>query len=310
MIKSYPIEKSPLYRLRNKKKLASLLNLQEDFFKSVQFASVLDYKQFEIEKNTKRRLIQSPGGKLKIIQKRILKLLSRIETPNWLMSGKKGHSYIDNAIVHSKNSYVYTIDIKNFYPSCKEQYIHKMFRSTFQMSPDIAAIMTRIVSHNGVLPTGAPTSPLISFWTYHKNFERLAALLSDQYGIIFSLYIDDMTLSGNKPIPKQVLAYIEIELKKVELRVKRAKTKYYKNKDFKVITGVAINPQGDIKVPNRRRLAVIKQFTNMKTSAAVQVGDKVKILGRIRSARQIESNIFRELERQVHSLKSEATAEE
>lgn len=119
-IKYYKLEKSPLYRLRNRGKLAKLLGLPHNYFRK-NYKTLEKYNCFckITGKSKKKRLIQNPCEKLKEIQKRLLYYLSRIETPNWLISGKKGKCYIDNARVHNINGFVVTTDIKDFYSNCK-----------------------------------------------------------------------------------------------------------------------------------------------------------------------------------------------
>src|SRR3989338_9167659 len=93
--KNYPIDRSPLFRLRNKRKFAMLLKLPLKKIRSL--CSDDNYYEYPEEKNGNVRLIQAPKANLKNIQKNFTNILSRIETPEWIVSGKKGMSYIDNA---------------------------------------------------------------------------------------------------------------------------------------------------------------------------------------------------------------------
>ena len=125
MIRTYAIERSPLYNLQSKKKLAQLLFLPEDYFKIIH-----NYKYTEFVKkktNGKNRVIYNPEENLKDIQKRIFKLLSRINKPDFVVSGTRGKSYVDNAKIHQNNENVCTIDIEKFYDSTKEIYVYNFF---------------------------------------------------------------------------------------------------------------------------------------------------------------------------------------
>lgn len=88
MNKVYPIECSPLYRMRNRRKLASVLKLDEKYFKK---NHTYKYDHFSGPKpnGAETRNLTVPEETLKSIQKRICKLMSRIETPEWVISGKK-----------------------------------------------------------------------------------------------------------------------------------------------------------------------------------------------------------------------------
>ena len=116
MNKCYPIENSPLYRLRNRRKLAEFLNLPENYFKE---KHTYCYNEFSRPKpnGDGERHFTVPPEELKDIQKHICKLLKRIITPEWVMSGKKSCSYITNAEVHLEHRFVKTMDISKFYDS-------------------------------------------------------------------------------------------------------------------------------------------------------------------------------------------------
>ncbi len=86
MSKVYPLENSPLYGIRNRTKRALLLGLNKNYFSK---AYKYTYNCFSKPKpNGRERDFEEPIGELKIIQRRINKVLSRVETPNWVISGK------------------------------------------------------------------------------------------------------------------------------------------------------------------------------------------------------------------------------
>jgi RNA-directed DNA polymerase len=60
----------------------------------------------------------------------------------------------------------------------------------------IAWILTDLVTYKGVLPTGSPSSQLVVYCAYSLMFEEIKSI-SEKYGCIFSLYVDDMTLSSD-----------------------------------------------------------------------------------------------------------------
>ena len=297
-IKNYSIDKSFLYKLRNRGKLAEMLGLPLSYFRGNYKQNII-YTEFTKDIGKKKREIQSPCKKLKKIQKRILELLSKINIPDWLISGKKGKSYIDNAIFHKKYSYVLTMDISDFYQSCQRNYIYKMFKEKFLMENDIAGIMTDLTALQNCLPTGAPTSQLIAFWTHQDIFEEIQ-MLAENNNMKFTLYVDDMTFSSNKRISSKILLEVNSLLKRSNLKLKARKTKQYNKNDFKTITGVAIDVNDSLKIPNHLRKEIIDayiKFKNLDGIERMRIGRT--ILGKISSARQIEPNVFKEIHRQV-----------
>lgn len=155
MNKTYSIEKSRLYRLRNRKKLAELLGLPPAFFRK---EHIFEYKEFSRAKpnDDGQRYFTVPEDELKRIQKRLCRLMMRIETPEWVISGKKHHSYVTNAEKHLDVDFIKTMDISSFYDSAKKSYIYNMFRDKFFMEHDIAWLLADLVTVNGKLPTGSP----------------------------------------------------------------------------------------------------------------------------------------------------------
>ena len=299
----YDIEKSILYRLRNRTKLAILLRLAPKFFSKSSYKQIIWYQTFSIAKlNGEERIIHNPNKNLKNIQKRILRYLSRIATPHWLMSGKKGKSYIDNGKYHKSSHYVYTADIRSFYDSCRRDHTYKMFLNTFKMSPDVACILTDIVTNENCLPTGSPASQLVAYWTYNLTFKAIASIC-ENYDAVFSLYVDDMTFSSNEPISDKMIYEIETQLKKVGLELKKSKTKYFLKNECKLVTGVAIDSNKNIRVPNKIRKAIINNIHDAKLiTGEPQRKLLLSLRGRLRSARLIEPNIFRGIFHQTEKL--------
>lgn len=289
MIKEYSIEKSPLYRLRSKKKLAILLGLPENYFKTIHTYKY--YKFCKKKKDGLEREINNPEDELKIIQKKVFNLLNRIEKPNWIISGRKKLSYVDNAKFHQLNDYICTIDIEKFYDSTKEIYVYNFFRHILKMEIDIATILTKLVTYEGRIPTGTPTSQLIAFLSYKDIFFKINEICNKEE-ITFSLYVDDITLSSNKVINKKIKYRINNLLNLKELKIKKSKTKFYSKKNNKSVTGTIINSNHDIKLENSKRLEILKLYRECLNPETYTIKKIVALNGKISDANQVERGIF------------------
>jgi len=300
MSKAYPLEKSPLYRIRNRRKLAELLNLPKDYFAH---SHEQVYTKFSKQKPNGDgvRKFTVPQGELKVIQKRLCSLLSRIETPDWVMSGKKHRSYITNAQRHVDSSFVKTMDISRFYDSAQRGYIFKMFKDTFKMSEDISWIMTDMVTYQGSLPTGSPTSQLIIYWSYGEMFNLINSI-AQKYHCLFTLYVDDMTFSAGIPISGELRDEVAVILKKNGLSAKTKKDHYYQNNVVKMVTGVGIS-NGKMIVPNDKRKQLLNQYKKCKESH--KISDIEKLRGMLCAVRQIEPGIFPEVHNFVKHYSSD-----
>lgn len=299
----YDINQCALYKCKSKKRLALLLKVQYAELKQVN--DNLQYHLFEINKSnsTEKRLITAPHEHLKSIQSRILSLLTYVLRPSWLNSGERGKSYINNGKDHINANYVLTIDIKNFYDNCKRNYIYLFFLEKLKTAPDIAELLTNIVTYNGLIPTGSPTSQLISFYAYMDMFMEINSTATVM-GCKFTLYVDDMTFSSQTPFNHKILSNnIDIILRKYGHKPKYKKIKYYSKDKPKPITGTIVTQQHKLKVPNKLQNKIYINFQKIKPSSTTKLSSSETkkalqtLKGQIQAAKNIDKNIFQEINR-------------
>jgi hypothetical protein len=299
-IKRYPINQCLLYKCQSKKKLEKALVLQTGHLRLLD--EVIRYHNFEIEKkgtNEKRR-IETPVYTLKLIQSRILRLMQSIERPEWLISGQKGKSYIDNGEIHRRGNYCLTIDIKKFYDNCQREYVFRFFKDKMKTSPDIAAILTKIVTYHNGIPTGCPTSQLMAYYAYEDMFNEIQTI-AKSFGCKFSLYVDDMTFSSVEPFNKKRLEReVDLILRKYKHKPKYKKVHYYSKNESKPITGTIIKPDHQLEVPNKLQENIYKGFQEIKifdlTILGLESIDKIITLkGRISAAKNIQPDKFNQI---------------
>ena len=95
-----------------------LIYVHRNDFKTI--CSDSSYKEWTKKTNGKARIIEQPNKKLAYVQKRLHEILRRIETPSYLMSGKRGIRPVDNALFHKEGAYVVNVDIASFFKALKE----------------------------------------------------------------------------------------------------------------------------------------------------------------------------------------------
>ena len=117
-----------------------------------------------------------------------------------------------------------------------------------QCSPDVAAILKGIVTHNNALPQGSPCSPILAYLCYIDMWEEIACLVEDA-GCSLSVYADDLTISG-AVVPEAVVWEIKKTLQRHGHHYKVAKERSKFRKPAEV-TGVILTPEG-LRVPNRQ----------------------------------------------------------
>lgn len=285
-IRAYPLQKSPFYNLRNKSKLAKLLKIDRQDLSSLRGDGL--YNTFLKNEGGKLRDIQQPIGVRDRVHAQIQRLISRIETPEYLFSGKKGLSSLDNAKCHLRNHYFLCTDIENFFPSCKREFVFRFFRYQMKMSEDTAWLMADVICFGNHIPTGSHLSDRLAYWAYSKTFEQICEF-AHQRGLDFSLYVDDMTFSGAAPIPRDIHLSISYYLKRVGLKLKTRKTKYYSKKQFKTVTGAVISPINELLIPNKHRKTLKKLKDRYGDLSEMPAKTVRSYLGTLRYGRCIQS---------------------
>lgn len=245
------LEDSPLFRLQSRKRLALLLGTTESAINRL-LRDEPQYKERDIAKpDGGLRRIEDPARQLKQVQSRLAHLLGNVVPPDYLFCPVKGRSPFDNAVRHYGQRVVITIDIRSFFPSVKESRVVWFFTKFMGCSPDVAYLLTKLVTYRGHLPTGSPTSPIIGHFAYRDLWDELnrkATLL----GIKMSMWIDDITFSG--------AAVPETFLWEVKQALARNKLRYHKERRSisqpARITGVILRPDSSIALPHKHHRKV------------------------------------------------------
>lgn len=282
----YELENSPLFRLSNKKKLADLLRVGLPAITNLEKSGLATQYNSFIDKKS-RRHITEPVGDLAKVHRQLLKLFVRFSPPDYVHSAVKKRSYKTNAFAHRHGNSVLKIDIKKFFQSVKFDCIHDFFLRRLQCAPDIATILAKLcvvkTEKYGVhLPTGSCISPVLSFLANQPLFDRISQL-SDLCGCVFTLYIDDITISGQKA-NADLLNLVAIEIFKRGYRYHKINIS---NSENALITGLIVR-DGRLHLPHERA----KKIRDLIKLLGISAGAKDKILaslvGRLSEAEQIE----------------------
>ncbi len=292
--KTYPFERSPLFKLDNFSKICGLLKIRKRDLQWIKQGNQ-NYRVFDRIENGKTREIQEPKPPLKVIHKRLLILLCRLPFPPYILSGRKGKSSLENSSVHRENSIVYKEDIQKYFPSCKKEYVFRFFNKRFFIKDDVAWKITALILYRDGIPTGSPVSQAIAYWAYADAFDEVYRF-SMKRGVTFTLWVDDMTFSSKKSIPEKFLLGIKGIINKYEQKINSKKSKAFKSKEHKPITGVVVSPKGQLKIPNRlqKKLFDFKEL-NKNLDDLLEPSrwsDLRSILGVLRYCRQIKKDFW------------------
>jgi RNA-directed DNA polymerase len=255
--KTYPLHQSALYKMGSKARLTKLLGVDMNTLAALTLNNKT-YKVYDLPekvdpfsgKRRKKRTVQEPKPPLRRVQDRLQYLLNAIEVPSYAHAAVKGRSYRTNADVHKGDGmHLATFDIQRFFPSVQRIFVYDFFRSTLLCAPDVARLLTDLCTYGGVLATGSPLSPLLSFFANRSMFEDLSRYAIEN-DLKFTCYIDDLTFSGRK-LPGGLEGKIRSVLKRYRHKLSEKKTCFYLPHAPKHVTGCILY-EGKVRVPHTR----------------------------------------------------------
>jgi len=183
--------------------------------------------------NPKTRIFNPSHNRLKVIQKRIQKnILLKLELPDYAFGAVKGRDNIINANMHKGKKYKFTTDLRDFFPSISHHDVFKMFR-TYNFSPTVSRLLTKLTTYKGRLPQGSPTSSTIANLVFVKTGKNLNNF-AKHYNINFTSFVDDLTFSSPHDFKNKTNEIIQM-IKKDGFKISYNKTRYARSP---IVTGV------------------------------------------------------------------------
>lgn len=164
---------------------------------------------FVLKKGGGKREITAPKSPIKILQRKLNHALKLIYLPKNCIHGfVRDRNILSNARVHQKKRFVLNLDLKDFFPSIHFGRVRGLFMGIpYNFNQDVSTILAQICCHDGKLPQGAPTSPIISNMICAKldsNLKKLAR----EYQCVYTRYADDITFSTNRSKFPSSIAYL------------------------------------------------------------------------------------------------------
>lgn len=156
-----------------------------------------------------------------------------------------------------------------------------------KIAKDIAALLSEILTFENHLPTGAPSSQLLTYWAYKKTFDDIYQKAKG-LNIEMTLFVDDLTFSSEREIPESFIKNIKSRLESEDLKINKEKSRTYFKNNHKKVTGTVVTPDNKLVVPNKlRHKIVLSKEKQDKTDKEIQ-----SLKGMINSARQVEPNFM------------------
>lgn len=209
-------------------------------------------KEVKPDGRIKDRRIDAPRGNLKWIQRQIQRrLLAGIRFPDEMHGGIRERWILTNARVHLQQPEVLGLDLKDCFPSTSHGRVFQVWRDVLGCSTVVASLLTRLTTFNHCVPQGGRTSNSV----VNLCLLPLHAALKDfcyRRGLRFSIYVDDLTVSGVGAIAAQKTLIRLIQAHHYEVSV--TKIKGMRQHQQQSSTGIIVNRKAS--VPRDRRAAI------------------------------------------------------
>jgi DNA-binding transcriptional MerR regulator len=223
-------------------------------------------------KKGKTRIIHKPNENLNMFLKYLSKYFSNYESTHKSAFGfVKNKSIVENASMHINKSYVFNIDIKNFFYSINSQLIAKALVSPpFNYPNKLVDNLLNLVCINDdnlkVLPLGAPTSPVLSNIACFELDVSIENLVK-HFNINYSRYADDFSFSCDKNLfyrKKDFRVKLRNVIIQYGLEINHLKTRLYKKNQRQKVTGIVVNKKLNLDSQYRKEVTfwvyMIKKF--------------------------------------------------
>lgn len=262
------LRKQNLPIIFNLKHLSKITNINQHFLYSVvcRFNEKDYYKIFRVRKRTSGyRFIHSPNDELKKVQSFINKfILSRLDIHKSCFSYHKNGGVLKCAQQHTNAKTLLKYDLKDFFFCINEISVYHLFNNlgyTKRLSFQMARLCTIILIKDhqkyikkyklgekkidmGVLPQGAPTSPMLSNLLANKLDVKLSQL-AENHNLIYTRYADDLTFSSNEKLSKIQIRMINSQILKIikyeKFIVNKKKISISRQGSRKQVLGLIVN---------------------------------------------------------------------
>lgn len=302
-----------IFRIEGKKTKTRCITEHQNNFNLVCSTSILRvlYTKYDIinkgeqtfhkfkltSKNGKVRDIVAPHEDMKTVLRELNSFLQNVydsRNTGIQIAYKKGNNVKTGALKHKNNKYVFNMDLKDFYPSCKRELVKKytsfLFKNSYNRKFLEDEFLDTILIDDGLF-IGSPISGTLANVIISKPISYLNAICNKS-NITLTVYADDISFSSEKFLSEKfVNEIIQEAFAKYGLdtyfSLNQKKAIGYSGSRRK-ITGVAINDSDEVTVPRsyyRDLRARINNLANGDTSVNIQ-----KLRGKIAYAVMLDDS--------------------
>ncbi len=207
------------------------------------------------------RRLHVPDAATKALQRDILhRLLKRLRAHGAAHAYERGRSIATNAAQHVGRAVVLKMDVVDFFASTSAARVERYFRR-IGWNREAAALLTRLTTHEGGLPQGAPTSPRLANLV-NRHFDVLIDRTTRRFRGTYTRYADDLTISFPEDWPRKMRGMVQ-RVRKVAkafgYRVHgKPKLGIFRAHQRQLVTGLVVNQRVALPRETRRWLRAVK----------------------------------------------------
>lgn len=242
------------------------------------------------------RVIDVPSLELRLVQCWVSDFLRAVDpiVPSCVTAYEKGCSIVANASAHCGHAHILSVDIKNFFHSCGQQLVWRLFASLTvdfgdgkrrrRLSPEECDLMVRLTCYKGALSVGASSSPAIANRIMVPHDESITRRIP--FSMSYTRYSDDMTFSSDAWIDVPTVVNLVSDVISVDgFRLNERKTKCAGKKDRRVVTGLVVRSDDRLSIGAKRKSHIKHDLYELLTHGE---GDPLAVLGILYFAIQVE----------------------
>ncbi len=228
------------------------------------------YIEFTIPKRRGTRTIAAPKQELKVAQRWLLdEVLSAFPLHDAAHGFRVERSVLTNARPHVGAGLVLKLDLQDFFPSVHFRRVEGLMRHV-GYSQAVARLLARLTTYRprladgraawpGLLPQGAPTSPVIANLICRRLDARLTGLAA-KFKATYTRYADDLTFSFREPHPQRLgrfLWWVNAIAQQEGFLENAAKRRFLRQGSRQQVTGLVVNERVSVPRHVRRRFKAI-----------------------------------------------------
>lgn len=265
--------------------LAVLFGYSPKFVHAMAEKNTNYYRSFTIKKGKKTREINAPKVALKVIQKWFgYHLSNSIEFGEEVCGFVPGRSVLTAADQHVNAKWVYSVDIKDFFPSTPRYAVSDSLENLGY--PEAGAkLISKLCCYGEFLAQGSPASPILANIVMNETDQKLLEI-ANKYGIRYTRYADDIVFSGIGEYPDDLGSDVKVvfEGSPWELSDDKEYQAMYPNR-LKV-HGLLVH--GDKPRLTKGYRNKIRAFKHLQATGKVSEEDQARLSGHISYAAFIE----------------------